>query len=692
MVVCMILMLSIKNQTCFSVKSDIIMLPNLKPLKLHNRENRYINPHRVWLFSSLLILFLLLVRCSIDKPTAPTWNVQLSIPLVNKYYDMADLIDKMDEPYLRIDSSGNPGFYFEQEIDTINLVDKLRCDSTIINYKDTLGIIKINTAESRSMTLYASELYSGPPGIVPPCTLVINKDLDTFSIYSQVTVKDAYSTLTFSNHLGLDLDRVEIKIIDQNSLDTLKTILISQGMADGDSSKRTLILDHLSFSNHLGIMLTISTSGGEIENLEDKYLSLSFTFDSLEVIQGIAKIPAFEVYQEENVSLPTTSIIDSALIKKGNLFLNLQNYTDLGSELTIDFPELVKDGKMLSGNCNLPALNHTNLSLLLDGYTLRPQEGKTLIIHTGINSAGSGEELLEFNSSDSVGVRVSMSELIFSQIAGVIESTKVDINNATQVLTIPEGFENAHFPHASLNLEIHNGIDLPANLSVEIHGDKQQELSLNTAIEAGGPFGTSVTSLFEDQLESLLDPVPKTLTVTGDIICGDGKTHGIVREEDYLFGQLTVSSPLEMVLDSCQVKLDEDSEEVNDDVKDLIQDQVNSSLMILKIESHLPLEARVKILISRDRENLLSNPELVVGSIDVPKGELNPDGTVKKSSSLTDSIALNHSEIQVLTGSPFYMVGILDFPGSGGKTVKSMAADFIRITSYLELNVKNKKE
>jgi len=53
---------------------------------------------------------------------------------------------------------------------------------------------------------------------------------------------------------------------------------------------------------------------------------------------------------------------------------------------------------------------------------------------------------------------------------------------------------------------------------------------------------------------------------------------------------------------------------------------------------------------------------------------------------------LNHSEIQVFTGSPFYMAGILDIPGTGGKTVKSMAADFIRISSYLELNVKSKKE
>ena len=668
------------------------MIPDIKFPKSDNDKNG--NGHRIGIrtLSTFLLLLLPLFRCAIEKPTAPTWNVQLSIPLVNEYYDMATLISKMDEPYLRIDSSGNPGFYFEHEIDTIQLVDKLRCDSTFVNYKDTLGIIKIHTTESRSITLHASEFYFGPPGIAPPCTMLIDSDLDTFSSYSQVTVKNAYSTLTFSNHLGLDLDRVEIKIIDKNSHDTLKTIIISQGMADGDSITQNLIFGCLTFSNYLGIMLTGSTPGGEIENLEDKYLYLSFTFDSLEVIQGTAKVTAFEVYQEENISLSSSSIIDSALIKRGKLSLNLQNYTELGSKFTIDFPELVKDGKILLGECSLPALNHTDLSFVLDGYTLRPQEGKTLKARTRMNSAGSGGEWLEFKSSDSEGMNISISEVVFSQIAGVIESTRITINNATQVLTIPEGFENAHFSNASLNLEIHNGIDLPANLSVEIHGDKQQELSLTARIEAGGPFGTSVTSLFEDQLESLLDPVPKTLTVTGDIICGDGKTHGIVREEDYLFGKLMVSSPLEMVLDSCQVKVDEDSEEVNDDVKNLIEHQINSSLVILKIESRLPLDAQARIFISKDRESLFSNPDLIVGPIYVPKGELNPDGSVKKSNSTVGTISLSHSELQVFTGTPFYMAGLIDFPGTAGKTIRSSAADFIQITSYLEFNVKNKKE
>jgi hypothetical protein len=282
--------------------------------------------------------------------------------------------------------------------------------------------------------------------------------------------------------------------------------------------------------------------------------------------------------------------------------------------------------------------------------------------------------------------------VIFSKITGIIESTKVQIDDITWDLNLPPGFESAHLTHAGLNLDIHNGVGLPAQLQITIRGDKQQELNLNAELSAGGPFGTSITSLFEDQIQSLFNPVPKTLTVTGEVVCGDGQTYGAVREEDFVFGRIRVSSPVEMVFDSCQVKIDEDSEEVNDDVKDLIINQVNSSGVVLKIESHLPLDAKARIFLSRNPDSIFSNPDLIVGPINVPKGELNPDGSVQSSILTHDRIDLTYSDLQVFTGEPFYLAGIIDFPGSSGQTIKASVADYIKIMSYLEIDVKNKKE
>ncbi|MGB7062152.1 MAG: hypothetical protein WBF13_07340, partial [Candidatus Zixiibacteriota bacterium] len=124
---------------------------------------------------------------------------------------MATLIEKIDEPYLKVDSLGNPGFYFEEELDTIRLVDRLRCDSTSVGFKDTLGVIDINTSESREILIQVTDFYTGDPGFVPPCSATIEEDLDTFSNFSHITASEAFATLTISNHLGLDLALIQVK-------------------------------------------------------------------------------------------------------------------------------------------------------------------------------------------------------------------------------------------------------------------------------------------------------------------------------------------------------------------------------------------------------------------------------------------------------------------------------------------------
>jgi hypothetical protein len=656
-----------------------------------SQMDKLIQSRRIILFLFIFIS-LLIFQCSIEKPSAPTWNLKLTVPLINRYYDMESLIDEIDEPYLKTDSLGNPWFGFEEDLDTIRLTNNLKCDSISYHFKDTLGIICVHASESKTTTLSVSDFYSGPPGVVSPCTVTVQSDLDTFSIYSQVTVKDAYCTMVLNNHLGLDLDWLQIKIIDRKMQDTLQTVISTSGIDNGDSDVHPVILSNRILSNHLGVELTGFTSGGELIDLENKYFNINFSVDSLTVIQGIVKSPPFEVQYNQEVLLPTRSLIDSARIKTGTLFLNLQNYTDVPSNIRIDLPALTKNGISLSGECQLPASGYCNLSLTLDGYNLQPEGKNRIKVQIQAKSDCSGDNLVSLTSSDSMFIDAFVSEMLFSQITGIIESTTVRIDDITRDLDLPPGFESAHLARASLNLDIYNGVDLPAQLQVTIRGDKQQELNLSADIAAGGPLETSVTSVYENQLQALFNPVPQTITVTGEVVCGDGQTFGIVRDDDFFFGRIKVSSPVEMILDSCQVKVDEDSEEVNDDVKDLIINQVNSGGVVLKIESHLPLDAQARILISRNPDSILSNPDLIIGPINVPKGELNPDGSVKSSISTQSRLDLNHSELQVFTGEPFYFAGILDFPGSSGKTIVTTAMDYIRIMSYLEIDIKNKKE
>jgi len=635
---------------------------------------------------------LLFFQCSLKTPTAPSWNTRLTIPLVKKSYDMVTLVEKMNEPSLRIDSLGNLFFHIEEDLDTIRLWGRLVCDSVTKNFKDTLGTIKIIPSESKQAIFWITDFFSGEPGIVPPGSATTETDLDTFTTFYQVTIQQAHASLAVTNHLGLDLDSLKFDIIDRLSSQTKKTTIIPGGIRDGDSILQKLTFADETFSNQFTIRVSIHTPGGFLPSLEDKYLSFDFSIDSLTASQGIVKIPSFDLTTEEEIVLPSSHAIDSAKIRSGNLFLDLYNFTNILADMEVDFPEFENKGEILKANRIIPASGHSNIELPLDGYSFKPLSGNSIKAQIQIRIHGSGDQLVFFNSSDSVTASADLSKITFSQISGKLEPTVVDIGEIQRDLDLPQGFENAHVKNASLSLEVHNGVNFPAKLSATIEGDKRQRLELKGDIEAGTPWATAVTTIQEDNLDPLLNPVPQRITITGQIICGDGISSGIVNEEDFFFGEIKITSPVELILDSCQVQIDADSYSVNDDVRSLIEDQVNSSKAIFKIESHLPLDAKALIFVSKNKENIFSFPDLVIGPVDVPRGELDQNGVVVNSRISESTISLDREKLQVFTNSPFYIAGKLDFPGTGGNTIKALATDFIQITSYVEIEVKNKKD
>jgi hypothetical protein len=642
----------------------------------------------------LILLFVLLLfsRCSLKAPTTPTWYTKVTIPLVKKNYDMVTLIEKIDEPSLETDSLGNLFFHIKEDLDTVRLLGKLVCDSVTKNFKDTLGTIKINSLESKQVIFWITDFYSGEPGEVPPGSATIDADLDTFTSFHQVTIKEGYATLIVFNHLGLDLDSLKLDIIDKISSEILKTTVIPGGIQDSDSVIQKLTFVDKTCSNQFAIQVNAHTPGGFLYSLEDKYFSLNFSIDSLAVTQGIAKIPSLDLDTDEEIILPSHHVIDSAKIRTGSLSLDLCNFTNISVEMEIDFPEFEKNGEVLKTNCVIPSEGHSNLELSLDGYSLKPLSGISTKVQIKIRIKDSGDQLVLFSSSDSVTASAHLSEVAFSQIAGRLEPTVVDIGEIQRYLDLPPGFESVHLKNASLNLDIHNGVNFPANLWVTIEGDEGQSLELSGDIEPGSPWATKVTSIQEENLDALLNPVPQELIVTGQVTCGDGIYSGTASEEDFFFGEIQITSPLELILDSCQVQIEQDTHSINEDVKSLIEDQVNSSQVIFKIESHLPLDGRVSVFVSKSEETIFSDPDLVIGSVYVPKGELDQNGQVAESKFSEDTVSLNHEELQIFTNSPFYVAGKLDFPGTGGNIVKALATDFIQITSYVELEVKNKKE
>ena len=49
----------------------------------------------------VVLIFLTLTQCTVNKPEAPQWTTQFVLPLVSRTYEMPEIIDKMVEGRMR---------------------------------------------------------------------------------------------------------------------------------------------------------------------------------------------------------------------------------------------------------------------------------------------------------------------------------------------------------------------------------------------------------------------------------------------------------------------------------------------------------------------------------------------------------------------------------------------------------------
>ncbi len=96
----------------------------------------------VRLFTAV-VFSLLLSGCGLEAPQAPSWDTTLTIPLINRSYTSAELIEKLASDNILIDEDGNSSFHIQKELDTVTIESILAIEPIESNYSKQVGRIKI---------------------------------------------------------------------------------------------------------------------------------------------------------------------------------------------------------------------------------------------------------------------------------------------------------------------------------------------------------------------------------------------------------------------------------------------------------------------------------------------------------------------------------------------------------------------
>lgn len=636
----------------------------------------------------LFLLFLTLLQCSLSKPTSPTWETDLILPLINKTYDMVTIIEDADEPSLYVDSSGQLRFLKEIDLDTTKIEKLLTLPCSSYRMKKNVGILKIKSPEPRETEFALTEVYHGDVGLIPPFSFALANQLARINTFYSATLDQGKALVSAENHLGVDLDSLSIDVIDDQSSQLIETVIFPEGLQDGGADTQEVDLKGKTLSDQISCSVRAHTPGGTIFSLSEKYLELSMSFsDSLFVREALAQIPEVQIRETESFEIPTDDIVDMALIKTGSLLLNISNHTNLSSNLLITFPTLSRDGIPLTVNRFLLPGHNDQVEIPLGEYVFQPESGRELRVDLSAVIESTGSQQVWVSSSDSIVVEADLAQLCFSEVTGIIQPTSVEIDSIEMEIDLPQGFDAVHLPQASLSLEITNGVSLPGDLHILISGDGEQTLSLSGNIEAGSVSHPVKTVIAENDLTQFLNPIPSQITAAGDVSFGNGITSTTITEEDFLIGSIIISSPLELILDSTQVEIDQTGDSLGEDERDLINQRLRYTKVVSKFENHLPVSAKVELYLKTSSE-VYTQPDLLIGPIELDCGEMDENGNLIRPTFSEIIIQLDKEKLKIFESVPFYLGGKIFLPGSDGKKVKFNSSDYIKVCSYLEVKVK----
>ncbi|MEW6049757.1 MAG: hypothetical protein AB1644_01670 [Candidatus Zixiibacteriota bacterium] len=642
---------------------------------------------------AVIVVVLTLAQCTIKKPEAPTWETQLTVPLINRTYPMAELIRRADQD--GIEMIGDTIQYsITYGLDTFRLdQSNLTTPDLTYNFSKQVGVIELTPPSSTPVTVAASSipgLSAFIPGSVPPVSFTVTNAVPAIASFTSVSVSNGQVYGIVTNTLGIDLDTVRVIVIDVIAGAPIDTAWIIGGLPDGTSDSALIDLNGKTIFNQFQVDLACHTPGGTVLSSSGKEIVTAMRFASpFTANSAVAQVPSLSRTDSQQVTLNELDPISDAVISGGSLNVTISNNTALSADVQISMPQLLLSGVPLAITSPVMANATTPISINLTGYRLQPMGAgvpQAVAVIADLASPGSGVQTVSIDQSNSFSVDAMLSNLVFNSVTGVFANTAATFTPVVENIDVPLGFEGIHLSHVVLSLEITNGVNLPGQLDVTLDGNNGRTLQLQDAVAAATLSTAATTFIVDTGAAAFLDPIPSQITISGQAAFGDGITPGTIRSGDFVTGTVSLTAPLEMILDRTPVETDIERQEVKQDDIDKITDHVLEASFIYNVVSRLPIGATLNIYLGADSATLYTNPQLLIDSIQVPAAPT-VGGIASDTISTGDqNVVLDSADIQILKNPILFVGQELVLEGSGGQVIRLTPSDAITLTGRIEVN------
>lgn len=650
----------------------------------------------------LMFLFIPILYCALEPPVAPKWETTLTLPLISKTFHMDEIVD--DEDNLRADSSGHVYFDFSKDIDRYTVGDKLQMDGFGHSFETRVGAYQIQSLEDKQVEFSLNELYSeaetlhGNTVIIPEFQLTdVQKPLPVFEEFAWTLVDTGTVFLELTNNLpfwlGPDL---VLRLMDSQADSLIDEVPLNREIAPGETVKKSINASGKKFTNQLQFLLTGNSQGSKGDAVEiDAFstISLETRFSAFTVQEAVAKTPAVKISETQTVAIDDSISINIAVVQDGKLRLDLINQVPVAGKIVYELSDFYKDSEPYTDSLYIAAKTHSQISIPLQNLVLQPdyaEVGEQSVKFKWTFITEESDELVHLRSSDVVQADLSSSDIVFSEINGILNEIEIDINPFAEDLNFSDELDSVRLAYAIIRLNIENTINLPARSDIVIRGTNDAghsvDLEVREEIFAAPEDGSKMTTIILDKNNSnvvdFLNTLPKKIEMSGSVWLGDRNSPGTVTQSDYIEGNMNITAPLSLSFPTQTATTDIDTLEIDEDNRDTIRDRLMSGEVVAKISNMLPFGAVVEAKFSTHDSSVFSNPGLVIGPLNISPATIDESGFASASSENELNVTLTKEDLRFFENSTIFSGIEITFPGSNGTAVNVMTSDFIKVQMY----------
>jgi hypothetical protein len=661
-----------------------------------------------------------------SEPVLPTWDVDLTVPILDKTFTLGELVEK-DTTYLKV-GAGNQIYYSTSEkLDATKIGDNLKISDISTSASTKLGNFEIKNPGTISASIKAYDIFPSLSSNLPPGNYIVPSNAPGQTVTTNFTAFDNFQWVTFdggvikvtvNNGLPVPLQFPNgLAIYNSNDLTTPILTLFENATINANSElTATADLAGKTLPANLSLKVTVLSpgSGGQQVYLDvnQMFVTVSASLENLSIASASAKIPS----QTEPVVIsdsfvlepnePQPDLISEVNFKSGSMKIKVVNGIDLGLNGSITLYNFVRksDNTPLQIPLNIgrknSASNTLTFNLNLADYKLVGNSTNTVDYKVEVRTEDTGNEYRTVSKNDGLSAEITLQNIVIESISGKakpreisFEEQKIDLAGLKDYREKFKG--SIKFDDIQVEINLVKTAQFTFDLNLKIKGVNTRTGKVDS-IEiplAQRRFSGSTHRIVLNKSNSNIvnfinsfasQELPEYLIVSGSVFLNPNYEVGRVSSSDSVYGSVSVSFPASVGISNAVFEDTSEVNELSDESKKEI-DKTNYGKLFVEIENGLGVDVRFRAkILGVTMDSLLSIPK--DNDFMINPAPVGSDGFSSGTTRYINVIELNRDEIQKFKDMKFVRSFISIATANNGGIVKFRTTDSLKVKIYGRVN------